>query len=141
LFVTTTRKKAIEFLSIGNIRYVPFVGRKVILRKLFGRSKPHAISLNDFRGNNRKKTSPIQKQIHRHMEKNKMPSILCSSRNFFHHYNINGHWEAKSWMLHSELHPRNYTSKRRVWRINIKGNEEIPSFPTQGEKIVKRCTT
>ena len=98
-------------------------------------SKPHAISTNVFRGRMAKKTSLIQ-QIQRHVEKKRMQSNLCSSRNFCLHYRMNGNWEAKCWRLHAELHLRNYIGKTRVWRVKIEGNDEPLAFPSQGVEIV-----
>jgi hypothetical protein len=44
---------------------------------------------------------------------------------------LSGQWEAKCWRLQQELHPRNCTSKRRVWRVNIEEDEVFPSSPVQ----------
>jgi len=127
LFVNTVRRKAIELPNVGISRYVLTVGRKAILRLLARGSKPHAISTNVFRGRMAKKTSLIQ-QIQRHVEKKRMQSNLCSSRNFCLHYRMNGNWEAKCWRLQAELHLRNYIAKTRVWRVKIEGNEELRAF-------------
>jgi hypothetical protein len=50
LFFIVARRKAIELPVVGIPRYVPSMGRKAILRHLARRSKPHATSLNVFRG-------------------------------------------------------------------------------------------
>jgi hypothetical protein len=34
-------------------------------------------------------------------------AILVVAMKFFHHCKLSGHWEAKCWQLHPELHPRN----------------------------------
>jgi hypothetical protein len=51
-----------------------------------------------FQRRNGKKASPIQKQTQRHMERRSMSRSPCSNnKNFFHHCNLSGHWEAKCW--------------------------------------------
>jgi hypothetical protein len=36
---------------------------------------------------------------------------------------LSGHWQAKCWRLHPELHPGNHIDKRKVWRVKHKGKE------------------
>jgi hypothetical protein len=43
---------------------------------------------------------------------------------FFQHCKLSGHWEAKCWRVHPKLHPRNHTTKRRVWRVKGKKKDE-----------------
>jgi hypothetical protein len=57
-------------------------------------------------------------------------------KNFYHHYNLSGHWDAKCWKLHPELHPNNLATKRRVWRVNIEEDDGLPTSPSQGEEFV-----
>jgi len=47
------------------------------------------------------------------------------NKNFFHHCNLSGHWEAKCWQIHPELHPRHHIARRWVWRVNIEEDEDI----------------
>jgi hypothetical protein len=58
--------------------------------------------------------------------------------NFFHHCKLSGHWEEKCWWLHLELHPRNCTTKRRVWRVKKERGEEIHVSPIKGEDVSQR---
>jgi hypothetical protein len=41
----------------------------------------------------------------------------------------------KSVGLHPELHPRNHKTKRRVWRVKSKEDEEFPTSLVQGEEL------
>jgi hypothetical protein len=71
-----------------------------------------------------------------HIERRSMSrNPYCNSKNFFHHYNLSGHWEEKGWRLHLELHPRNHTTKRRLWRVKIVEYEEWPTSPIQEVEI------
>jgi hypothetical protein len=79
-----------------------------------------------FQKLNGKKASPIQQHTQRHMERRSMSRSPCSNnKKFFHHCNLSGHWEAKCWRLHPELHPRHHTTRRRVWRVKIEEDEEF----------------
>jgi hypothetical protein len=67
---------------------------------------------NFFQKKKDKKTPPTQQQIQRHIERRSMSSSpYYNAKKFFHHCNLSGHWEAKCWWLHPELHPRNCTPR------------------------------
>jgi hypothetical protein len=72
-----------------------------------------------------------------HGRKGLSQAVHTNNKNFFHHCKLSGHWEAKCWQLHPELHPRNHTTKRRVWRVKIEEDEELPASPIQGEEVVQ----
>jgi len=50
LFVIAIGRKAIALLVVGTQWYAHFVGRKTIMKYLARRRKPHATSLNGFKG-------------------------------------------------------------------------------------------
>jgi len=60
------------------------------------------------------------------MEKRSMSSNPYSStKKFYHHYKLSGHWKVKYWWLHLKLHPINHTTKRRMWRVKIEEDKEL----------------
>lgn len=66
--------------------------------------------------------------------------LLCpynNAKNFFHHYNLSGHWKTKCWGLHLELHPKNCTVKRGVWGVKIEEDKELLASPVQGAEAIQ----
>jgi hypothetical protein len=61
------------------------------------------------------------------------PSNPC--KNYFQYCRLTGHWEAKCWRLHPELHPKNQTTKKKSWRVKVKGKEELLELASQGEMV------
>jgi hypothetical protein len=90
---------------------------------------------------NGRRTSPIQQQTQRHIERRTMTGSPCSNdKNFFHHYPLSGSLEVKFWQLHQELHPRNFTSKRRAWKVKP-NRHEGPPVVQRAEAIQGAITT
>jgi hypothetical protein len=97
--------------------------------------------LNFLHNKKDKKTYLTQKKTQRNTERSMSSNPYHSIDKNFHHYKLIGHWEEKCWWLHSELHPRNYTTKRRVCRVNIVEDEECPASPIQEVEVVQEETT
>jgi hypothetical protein len=55
----------------------------------------------------------------------------------FQYCRLTGHWEAKCWRLHPKLHPKNQTTKKKAWRVKVKGKEELLALATQGVAVVQ----
>jgi hypothetical protein len=68
------------------------------------------------------------------MERRMLGNSCSNNMKFFHHCKLSRHWEAKCWRLHPEHHPRNHIRKRRVWRVKIKRDEELPTSLIQREE-------
>ena len=43
----------------------------------------------------------------------------------FHHCKLSEHQEVKRWMIEVELHPKNHTTNRGVWKVKIKKDEDL----------------
>lgn len=75
------------------------------------------------------------------MERSMLGSHCGNNKNFCDHYKLSGHQEANWWRLHPEHHPRNCTTKRRVWKVKPNINKELNACPSQGEDIVQGAIT
>jgi len=49
-----------------------------------------------------------------------------------------GHWEAKFWRLHLELHPKRQKNKKKDWRVKVKEKEELLDPSAQGGVVVQQ---
>jgi hypothetical protein len=85
-----------------------------------------------------KNNSPIQQQTHKQKKKLTISSTpYHNAKNFCHCCKLSGRWETKYWRIHLEIHPRNHTTKRRVWKLNIAEEAEFPTYPIQGVEVVQ----
>jgi hypothetical protein len=87
-------------------------------------------------------TPPTRQQTQRHIERRSMSrSQYYNKKNFCHWYKLSGHWKETFCWLQTELHPRNPTTMRRVWRVKIAEDEEWFFTLIQEKEVVQEEIT